>query len=308
MPDSIHLIPLAEIDEAALTRDRTAHDDEAMLELRSSIAVNGLRMPIEVFELADPDDRRYGLISGFRRLAAFRVLHEVARDKDRYAVIPAFIREPQSVAEALTAMVEENAIRAEVSPWEQAMIAVIAHDRRVFDSIDQAIDTLYANFSPDKRRRLRAVTTVVEKLSDLMIAPERLSLRQLLRIAAAVTRNYGALMRHALETSTIEDPDEQWQRLLPVLAESETTEPVGPARLGGGPTRPRRTYDAPTYNLRIRREMTRDGWALQFTGRDAQSWLLDLVFDHIEALLAPANPGPKAAPLPPRPSALAPDA
>ena len=124
MPE-IHLIPLAEIDEAALTRDRTAPDEAALTELRSSIAVSGLRMPIEVFELDEPDGpHRYGLISGFRRLAAVRALAEIAYDKARYQAIPAFIREPKSAEDVYVQMVEENAIRAEVSPWEQAMVAV----------------------------------------------------------------------------------------------------------------------------------------------------------------------------------------
>src|SRR5919106_7042327 len=91
MTDAIHLIPLDAIDEAALTRDRAALDPVAQSELSASIAVSGLRIPIEVFELAEPDgDRRYGLISGFRRLAALRELHAAALDKERYAAIPAF--------------------------------------------------------------------------------------------------------------------------------------------------------------------------------------------------------------------------
>ena len=55
MPDPIHLIPLAEIDAAALDRDRTRLDEAALTELRLSIATSGLRMPIEVYALAEPD-------------------------------------------------------------------------------------------------------------------------------------------------------------------------------------------------------------------------------------------------------------
>ena len=139
MPDSIHLIPPAEIDAAALTRDRASLDEAALTELRLSIAVSGLRMPIEVFELAEPDGpHRYGLISGFRRLAAFRSLAETARDKARYAAIPAFVRTPKSAEDLYVQMVEENAIRAEVSPWEQAMVAVKAARAEVYAGIDAA--------------------------------------------------------------------------------------------------------------------------------------------------------------------------
>ncbi len=95
MPDPIQPIPTDAIDEAALARDRTAADPQALDELKQSIVASGLRMPIEVFELAEPDGpHRYGLISGFRRLAAFRAL--TAWGLDGYTAIPAFVRAPAS--------------------------------------------------------------------------------------------------------------------------------------------------------------------------------------------------------------------
>jgi len=86
MTDPIRLIPLPEIDDTALTRDRTGLDDAALTELRLSIAANGLRQPIEVFPLPDPvippsgPALRYGLISGLRRLHAFHGLLELTGD------------------------------------------------------------------------------------------------------------------------------------------------------------------------------------------------------------------------------------
>jgi ParB family transcriptional regulator, chromosome partitioning protein len=289
MPDPIQLIPLDAIDEAALTRDRAALDPDALMELRLSIAVSGLRMPIEVFEFEEPDGpRRYGLISGFRRLAAFRALHGCARDKDRYAAVPAFVREPGSIADALNAMVEENAIRADVSPWEQAMVAITARDRRVFDTIEAAIDALYANLGRDKRRRLRTVAQLAEELDGHLTTPESLSQRQLLRLAAAAARGFGPLMRHALEESRDTAREAQWRLLLPILVESENpdiTEPVPQHAHRSG--RPRRLL-TPRHGLRIRRELTRNGWCLHFTGRDASGELIDLVFDEIERMFSPA--------------------
>ncbi len=110
-------LPLDAIDPEALIRDRTHADDAALAELRTSILAHGLRMPIEVFELAEPHGpHRYGLISGYRRLAAFRSL--AADGLTAFTKIPAFVRAPRSIAEAMTAMAEENAIRADVSPWD----------------------------------------------------------------------------------------------------------------------------------------------------------------------------------------------
>ncbi len=199
MPDPIHLIPLAEIDEHALSRDRTAIDEASLTELRLSIATHGLRMPIEVFALAEPHGpHRYGLISGFRRLAAVRALAETFHDKSRFAAIPAFLRTPKDAADVYVQMVEENAIRAEVSPWEQAMVAVKSARAEAFPGIDAAIEALYANLSRQKRARLRTIAHLACDLDGYLTAPETLSLRQLLRLAPLIPRGYGDLLRATL--------------------------------------------------------------------------------------------------------------
>ncbi len=70
-PDTVHRIALAEIDDAALTRDRSGLDETALTELRLSIAASGLRMPVELFALSEPrPPHRYGLLTGLRRLHA----------------------------------------------------------------------------------------------------------------------------------------------------------------------------------------------------------------------------------------------
>jgi ParB family chromosome partitioning protein len=283
----IHLIPLAEIDEASLTRDRTALDDDALTELRSSIAVSGLRMPIEVYELAEPrGPHRYGLISGFRRLAAFRALAEMALDKARYAAIPAFVRAPKSAEDVCVQMVEENAIRAEISPWEQAMVAVKAARAEVYAGLDAAIEALYSNLSRQKRVRLRAIAHLADDLGGYLTAPETLSLRQLLRLAPLIPRGFGDLIRATL-SETSADPEAQWQALLPIIFEADRPESIDPAPRPG---RPRRVLNLPRQGLTVRRELTRTGWSLHFTGRDATSMLLDAVFDEIEYLFSAPSP------------------
>ncbi len=44
----------------------------------------------------------------------------------------------------------------------------------------------------------------------------------------------------------------------------------------------------PRSGLHIRREISRDDWVLRFSGREATSGLLDLVFDHIDRRPGPA--------------------
>ncbi len=289
MPDPIDLIPLDAIAADALARDRVGLDPAALDELRASILASGLRMPIEVFALAEPDGpRRFGLISGFRRLAAFRALRD-DWGLPGHDAIPAFVREPASIAAAMQAMVEENAIRAEVSPWEQALVAVAARDNRVFPTVEAAIDGLYVSLGVDKRRRLRAVAHLAEELDGHLTAPETLSLRQLLRLAAATSRGYADLMRHALKESKNRQPEHQWRALLlPILAECEDPSIPDPRPSAGGGDRPRRLLNLPRQGLRIRRERTREGWCLHFTGRDATGMLVDDVLSEIERMFSPA--------------------
>ncbi len=66
-PDTVHRVPLAEIDDAALARDRGGLDETELTELRLSIAASGLRIPVELFALSEPrPPHRYGLLSGLR--------------------------------------------------------------------------------------------------------------------------------------------------------------------------------------------------------------------------------------------------
>jgi len=266
-----------------------AIDAEALDELMSSIARTGLRMPIEVFELAEPEGPvAYGLISGFRRLAALRALNARALDKTRHATIPAFVRAPQSIAEAMTAMVEENAIRAGTSPWEQAMVAVTARDRAIFPTVEAAVDVLYASLSQARRKRLRAIAHLAEELDGCLTDPHTLSLRQLLRLASALTRGYGDIIRHALDEASLKDPAAQWQTLLPVLVEAETGDPIElrPRNYATRAPRPRRLL-YPRPGVRIRRELTQVGWLLHVTGPEATSSFMDKVLDEIERWCAP---------------------
>jgi ParB family chromosome partitioning protein len=131
------------------------------------ILASGLRQPIEVFAAApEPGDDgpRYGLISGYRRLAAFRAL--ASGSDPRFATIPAFIRRPADEAEALADMIAENEIRADLSPWAKGRIVVEARDQGLFDTLDEAVARLYPALDRNRRARIRAVAEVVDALGD----------------------------------------------------------------------------------------------------------------------------------------------
>jgi ParB family transcriptional regulator, chromosome partitioning protein len=227
---------------------------------------------------------RHKLISGFRRLAAFRGQLELT-GQDRYKAIPAFIRTPSTYAEAFTAMVEENEIRAELSPFEKGRICVVARETGIFGSIEEAVEALFKNSSRQKRHRIRTLALVADELREFMTAPESLSAQQCYRIAKALTAGFGELIRTALEESSITDHDHQWALIQPILAEADEVVRTGQRPRSDG--RPRRIL-RPRYGVTIRRERTKDGWCLHFTGREASGMFMDMVLDEIERMYSPA--------------------
>lgn len=267
-------IPLAAIDESALPRDRGALDPEALAELRHSIARDGLRQPIEVFETTPG---RYALISGYRRLAALRALDAAS---GRFPTIPAFVRSPASLPEAVAAMVAENDLRAEIAPWDKGRIAVAARNAGLFPTLDAAIDALYPTAHGARRTRLRALAALAEDLDGLFAAPETLSQRQCLRLATACRAGFADLIRTALEESLAATPEAQWTLLQPILLEADQSlHDETPYR----PGRPRRLL-RPRPGLTIRRELAPEGWTLRFTGPEATGMLMETVMDEVERM------------------------
>ncbi len=122
-------IPTNQIEKNAVPRDRFAICGEALSELQSSIALNGLRLPVKVYKT----DTGYGLISGYRRLLAYCALHEMS-GKDTYTEIDAVVRETRDDNHAMAQMVEENEIRESLSPWDRSRIAVVARGVISFDT------------------------------------------------------------------------------------------------------------------------------------------------------------------------------
>ena len=124
---------------------------------------------------------------------------------------------------------------------------------------------------------------LADELDGHLTNPENLSQSQALRLSSALQAGFGEVIRTALEESSLDSPQAQWQILLPILTEAENPQPEYPKPRPGCP---RRTY-RPRPGLTIRREQTRDGWCLHFTGREATSWMLDNVFADIERKFEP---------------------
>lgn len=289
-PPTVLAVPLDAIDATALMRDRTALDDEAFTELRRSILVTGLRSPVELLVTDDPargtgEAVRYGLIAGYRRLMALRSLRDDGHDG--FDTIPAIIRDVREAADAYRLMVEENAVRADISPWERARLVAIAVRRGLFPTIEAAVARLHACVSRYKQLRIRSIADIVEDLDGLLVAPETLSERQLLRLAVAVQAGFLEPIVMALEATRRTSPERQWAAIAPYLAEQEA-EATAPSPASRRPGRPRRALWL-RDTLAVRRERTRDGYVLRFSGPDASSSLLDEVLDTLEQMYRPRS-------------------
>lgn len=273
MTETQHL-PTAAIDAEALPRDRSVIDTAALDELKRSIARSGLRQPIEVFATV----QGFGLLSGYRRLMAFRALE--ALHGAQFATIPAFLRPAEDAATAFARVVEENDIRAGLSPWERGRTLVLARDiadpEADTGTLDAALARLYPHANAAKRSRLRILAEVVEALDAQLTDPELWSENRLLRLGAVLRLGWGELIEAALAEA---EPGGEWEAIAPVIAEAESL-PMARRRTPG---RPRRLV-RPAAGLTIRRERTRSGYVLHITGRRASDAVVGEVLDAIERM------------------------
>jgi ParB-like chromosome segregation protein Spo0J len=157
--------------------DRPPAEDAEMAALRESIRAHGQRTPIEVVPVAGA--LPWGLLSGWRRLAALRALLAETGEA-RFATVQALVRRPETAADAYVAMVEENEIRLGLSQYERARVAARAAARGVFADEEAAIRALFATASRPKRSRIRAFLGLYRELDAALrfptAIPERLGL------------------------------------------------------------------------------------------------------------------------------------
>ena len=161
-------IPIDRIRAEELVRDRAVLDKGEMTELRASIVKNGLRLPIEVYELAEKTEAHdFGLISGYRRLMAY---HEALKGtgQGQFETIKAIVRQPAGSAESIAAMVEENEVRADLSHFERGRIAALSAQSGAFVNVEAAVEQLFPFASKAKRSKVRSFALIFEELGDLL--------------------------------------------------------------------------------------------------------------------------------------------
>ena len=285
-------IPLDEIDEGAMIRDRMTMSEEAITELRLSIAAHGLRLPIEVFEVETPGStgHRYGLLSGYRRLLATRGLLELT-EAEKYRKIRAIVRPREDTGSAFVSMIEENEVREELSHFERGRIAVIAANQGAFANTEDAVDKLYATGSKAKRSKIRSFALIFEELGDMLQFPERLTERRGLRLAAALRRGAEADLRGLLSQHAPTDPEEEWAVLEPAIVGLESS-PRDISRGGRPRSKAPVRYGwiddqtlVTSAGVTIRRARDGKGHILRFEGEALTSDLMESLMLEIRALL-----------------------
>ena len=279
-------LPLDCIDPVHLMRDRMVVDAEALAELKTSIRENGQRLPIEVVALTAPG--RFGLISGWRRL---QVLTELAAEEGpAFARVTAMLRPAPETAALYTAMVEENELRAQITPYERGRIAVMAAEIGAFPDTETALNTIFKAASKAKRSKIRSFAYVHEELGDMLHFGPDLSERNGLRLAHALREGYGDQLRGRLIRSGAGGAAHEWALIEPLVAAAEAQERLPDPHRGG---RPKTRFDKPrevtvglANGISMERVLHEDGYSIRLRGAVVDVEMIELLMADIRNSLS----------------------
>ncbi|MDA5558981.1 ParB N-terminal domain-containing protein [Shimia sp. MMG029] len=285
-------IPVGEINADAMVRDRAALDPDDMLELRLSISANGLRLPIEVYELPGADGGnapKFGLLSGYRRLMAVRELLGLTEDA-AFKTIRAIIRPKAETDAAFVAMVEENEVRSELSHFERGRIAVISAQQGAFLNVEDAVNKLFATGSKAKRSKVRSFALIFEELGDMLEFPDALSEKRGLKLAQALRQGGEDRIRDGLAAATYATSDEEWAVIESVIETLDA--PVRDPKRGGRPRAATQVDDwghahqfVSSNGVSVSPKQDAKGFVLRFEGRDLDAELMDGLMEEIRTYL-----------------------
>ncbi len=283
-------LPLADILDDAMIRDRMTLDPVELEELKTSIASHGLRLPIEVFEReADAvDARRYGLLSGYRRLRAYRELQALTGDA-KYDSIKALVRDPKDLGGAFSAMVEENEIRSTLSHFERGRIAVIAAQQGAYSTTEEAVANLFNSASKAKRSKIRSFSLIFEELGDMLQFPDSLKEREGLRLANSLRNGAETIIREALATGQGTSAALEWALLELVIEDTEKV--AQPGTKGGRPriTAPKLGWQGEdvlhlSSGVTLHRQEDSQGHLIRIKGKGVDSTLIEKAMESLRYL------------------------
>ncbi|MEM8801029.1 MAG: ParB/RepB/Spo0J family partition protein [Pseudomonadota bacterium] len=208
-----------------LARDRMVIDEDEMEALMASIAERGQQTPIEVVRV---DQANFGLISGLRRLEAVKRLGQ--------KTVLAFIRTPESSEAAYRAMIEENEIRADLSFYERANIAVTTVEQGVYEDAKKAVKALFAHAPRAKRWKIRSFVILRETLGEVLSFPTAIPEKLGLALAQALTDTPGiaGTIRDALAATPPQTAAEERSILETALRRGKRAGRIDPQVLAPG--------------------------------------------------------------------------
>lgn len=286
----IKLIGLDEVEPVSIPRDRMVLDKESLEELEYSIGLHGVRLPIEVYEIKDPaQGKRFGLISGYRRLIAQQNLYQ-RTGADNLAQIKAVVRDPEQMGGAFVAMVEENEIRQDLSHYERGRIAAIAAQQGAFANTEAAVSEMFAAASKAKRSKIRSFAMIFEELGDMLRFPEGMREKDGLRLAQALRGGAEARLREVLGSGQGVDAKSEWALIEAVLSE-QGDDGRDPKR-GGRPkvSVPKAGWAGndvlrTSTGVTMRRESDSNGYVLRFSGKGVSAELMEMLMLDIKEKL-----------------------
>ena len=203
----VQALPIEAVDEGHLVRDRISTDDTEMVALIASLRARGQQTPIEVVALGN---EHYGLISGWRRLAALKALH-AETGEPRFRSVLALLRRPESASDAYLAMVEENEIRVGLSYYERARIAARAAEQGVYSDETTALRGLFPTASRAKRSKIGSFRVLYHALDDVLRFPSSIPERLGLSLAKVLKDDPKAARRitAALQAADVRTAEEE---------------------------------------------------------------------------------------------------
>ncbi len=196
-------LPLDAVDETYLVRDRLETEGDELDALMESLRQRGQQTPIEVVELGQG---RYGLISGWRRLAALRRLHQGGGAEAGAGAVLALLRQPETASDAYLAMVEENEIRTGLSFYERARIVAKAAEKRVYSNETAALKGLFGNIARARRSKIGSFLKLYKALDSRLRFPSAISERLGLALVKALEADpeFGPRLRDRLRKADVQ--------------------------------------------------------------------------------------------------------
>lgn len=217
----VQALPLAAVQDDYLVRDRILAEDEDLAALMASLRARGQQAPIDVVDIGGG---RYGLISGWRRLSALRLL-AAETGEARFGLVQALLRRPAESSDAYVAMVEENEIRVGLSYYERARIVAKLVNQGVYASTQSALQSLFSTASRAKRSKIGTFIGIVTALDGVLLHPARIPERLGLALAHALDADAGLAVRirDRLVTSGPLEADAEMALLTALLVEARPT-------------------------------------------------------------------------------------